>query len=78
MLKIARGLEPDSVLNGSGNERWHTSNINRILTNEKHIGDALFQKTYNVDFLTKKTVKNNGSSRSTMWRTVMKPLSRVK
>lgn len=60
MLKIARGLEADAILNGAGSERWHTSNINNILRNEKYIGDALLQKTYTVDFLTKKRVKNNG------------------
>ncbi|QHQ61434.1 recombinase family protein [Anaerocolumna sedimenticola] len=60
MLKIARGLEVDGILNGAGKERWHTSNINQILRNEKYIGDALLQKTYTVDFLTKKRVKNNG------------------
>jgi site-specific DNA recombinase len=60
MLKIARGLEADGILNGAGNERWHTSNINHILRNEKYIGDALLQRTYTVDFLTKKRVKNNG------------------
>lgn len=60
MLKIARGLETDGILNGAGKERWHTSNINQILRNEKYIGDALLQKTYTVDFLTKKRVKNNG------------------
>jgi site-specific DNA recombinase len=60
MLKIARGLEADGILNGAGKERWHTSNINNILRNEKYIGDALLQKTYTVDFLTKKRVKNNG------------------
>ncbi len=31
MLKIARGLEADGILNGAGNERWHTSNINENL-----------------------------------------------
>ena len=46
-------LEADGILNGAGNERWHTSNINNILRNEKYIGDALLQKTYTVDFLTK-------------------------
>ena len=35
-------------------------NGNRNLKNEKHMGDALLQKTYTVDFLTKKQVKNNG------------------
>lgn len=60
MLKIARGLEADGILNGAGKAKWHTSNINSILRNEKYIGDALLQKTYTVDFLTKKRVKNNG------------------
>ncbi len=60
MLKIARGLEADGIPNGAGKQKWHTSNINQILRNEKYIGDALLQKTYTVDFLTKKRVKNNG------------------
>lgn len=60
MLKIKRSLEADGILNGAGNEKWHTSNINQILRNEKYIGDALLQKTYTTDFLTKKRVKNHG------------------
>lgn len=60
MLKITRGLEADGILNGAGNEKWHTSNINNILRNEKYIVDALLQKTYTIDFLTKKRIKNNG------------------
>ncbi len=60
MLKIARGLEADGILNGAGREKWHTSNITQILRNEKYIGDALLQKTYTTDFLTKTRVKNNG------------------
>ena len=60
MLKIKRGLESDGILNGAGHEKWHTSNINQILRNEKYIGDALLQKTYTTDFLTKTRVKNHG------------------
>ncbi len=60
MLQIARGLEADGILTGAGNPRWHTSTINKILRNEKYIGDALLQKTYTVDFLSKKRVVNNG------------------
>jgi site-specific DNA recombinase len=60
MLKIKRGLEADGILNGAGNEKWYTSNINQILRNEKYIGDALLQKTYTTDFLTKTRVKNHG------------------
>lgn len=61
MDKIAKGLMADGILNGAGRERWHTSNINQILRNEKYIGDALLQKTYTTDFLTKTRIKNNGT-----------------
>lgn len=60
MDKIAAGLERDGILTGAGKTKWHTSTINKILRNEKYIGDALLQKTYTVDFLNKKRVKNNG------------------
>lgn len=60
MDKIAAGLERDGILTGAGGEKWHTSTINKILRNEKYIGDALLQKTYTTDFLNKTRVKNNG------------------
>ena len=60
MDKIAAGLERDGILTGAGGTRWHTSTINKILRNEKYIGDALLQKTYTTDFLNKTRVKNNG------------------
>lgn len=31
MLKIARVLEADGILNGAGNAKWYSSNINQIL-----------------------------------------------
>ena len=34
--------------------------VQRILTNEKYTGDAILQKTYVTDCITKKTRKNNG------------------
>jgi hypothetical protein len=34
--------------------------IEKMLSNEKYMGEALLQKTYTVDFLTKKRVKNEG------------------
>ena len=58
--KIAKGLERDGILTARGNPRWHDSTIRKILENEKYMGDALLQKTYTVDFLNKKRVKNNG------------------
>ena len=60
MGKIAAGLMADGILTGAGKEKWHTSTINKILRNEKYMGDALLQKTYTTDFLTKKRIKNNG------------------
>ena len=60
MDKIAAGLETDGILTGAGKTKWHTSTINKILRNEKYIGDALLQKTYTTDFLNKTRVKNNG------------------
>lgn len=61
MDKIAAGLEADGILTGAGKPKWHTSTINKILRNEKYMGDALLQKTYTIDFLTKKRIKNNGT-----------------
>ena len=58
--KIAKGLEADGVLTGAGRKKWHSSSLHKILTNEKYMGDALLQKTYTVDFLSKKRVNNDG------------------
>ena len=58
--KIVKGLEADGILTGAGNKRWHESSITKMLKNEKFMGDALLQKTYTVDFLTKKRVINQG------------------
>lgn len=41
-------------------KKWHPTTINSILHNEKYKGDALLQKNYTVDFLTKTRKKNNG------------------
>lgn len=58
--KIAKGLERDGILTSRGKTRWHDTTIRKILENEKYIGDALLQKTYTVDYLQKKRVKNTG------------------
>ena len=60
LIQIARGLEADGILTGAGKERWRPETVKKMLSNEKYIGDALLQKTYTVDFLTKKRVKNEG------------------
>ena len=40
--------------------QWSHAVIHNILTNEKYIGDALLQKTYITDCITKKVKKNQG------------------
>lgn len=42
------------------NARWHHGMIRYILTNEKYIGDTLFQKSYTPDTLPLARVKNDG------------------
>ena len=58
--KIAKGLEADGILTGAGRKKWYSSSLHKILTNEKYMGDALLQKTYTVDFLSKKRVNKDG------------------
>ena len=60
LQEIGKGLEADGVLTGAGKKKWRPETIQKILRNEKYIGDALLQKTYTVDFLNKKRVKNTG------------------
>lgn len=57
---IAKGLMKDKIKTITGNIKWWDSTISGILGNEKYMGDALLQKTFTVDFLTKKRVKNTG------------------
>lgn len=57
---IATHLTRLKVPTPAGKEKWTTSTIKSILTNEKYKGDALLQKSYTVDFLTKKKKKNEG------------------
>ena len=58
--RIVKELEKDGVPNWNGLAKWYESSIRKMLSNEKYKGDALLQKTYTVDFLSKKRVVNNG------------------
>jgi len=57
---IAKYLTNQGILSPSGKQKWHAFTIQYMLTNEKYKGDALLQKSYTVDFLTKKTKINKG------------------
>ena len=58
--RIARDLELGGVPNWNGKAKWYEGSIRKMLTNEKYKGEALLQKTYTVDFLSKKRAENNG------------------
>lgn len=57
---IQEELEGEGIPAASGIKGWSKQVIQNILKNERYIGDALLQKTYRVDCLTKTTKKNNG------------------
>lgn len=57
---IAAGLEKDGILTGARREKWYGTTVEKILKNEKYIGDAMLQKTYTTDCLTKRRVVNDG------------------
>lgn len=57
---IALKLTDTGIPSPGGCEKWNQSTIRRMLSNEKYKGDALLQKEFTVDFLTKKTKKNCG------------------
>lgn len=58
--KIKKELEKQRIKSPGGKDKWYINTIVSILTNEKFKGDALLQKHYTVDFLTKKQAKNKG------------------
>lgn len=58
--KIAAELTEQGIPTPAGKEKWAGSTIKSILTNEKYKGDALLQKKFTVDFLTKKQKINEG------------------
>lgn len=53
-------LTADSVPTPGGCKTWNQQTIRRMLSNEKYKGDALLQKEFTVDFLTKRMKKNEG------------------
>ena len=57
---ITRHLESHRILSPGGKEKWQHGTIVSILTNEKYKGDAILQKTFCADFLTKKIKRNEG------------------
>lgn len=57
---IAKLLTEEGIPTPGGKKVWGKAVVQSILTNEKYKGDALLQKVYTTDFLTKKKKKNEG------------------
>lgn len=60
LRQIKDGLESQNILNVDGEPEWTLSTIKGILTNEKYCGDALLQKTFIQDCISKKVIRNTG------------------
>lgn len=58
--QIAEKLQNEQRLSPAGKNEWSTSTIRSILSNEKYKGDAIINKTFTVDCLTKEARKNRG------------------
>ena len=57
---ICKQLMEMGVPSPGGKQKWSRSTVDSILTNEKYKGDARLQKSFTVDFLTKKKKANEG------------------
>ena len=57
---IAKYLTAEGIPTPGGKEVWSQTTVKAILTNEKYKGDALLQKSYTTDYLTKKKKVNEG------------------
>ena len=66
--EIAALLTRMGIPTPAGKSKWCVSTVRSILSNEKSKGEALLQKTYTVDYLTKEVRKNNGEVASILVR----------
>ena len=58
--RIKRYLEECGIKTVTGKAEWSTSTIDRMLSNEKYVGEVRMQKTFTADFLTGRREKNIG------------------
>ena len=57
---IARHLTEHGIPTPTGRAKWGDNTVRNILRNEKYKGEALLQKRFRTDFLTKKNKVNEG------------------
>ena len=71
MQTICKGLESQKILTPYGKEKWTSGTVQSILTNEKYKGDAVINKTYVVDCISKKVKVNDVTDRNITSKTII-------
>ena len=75
MGEIATMLTEKKIMRRNGETAWTRANVQRILTNEKYVGDAILQKSYTVDCLTHERKKTAVKEQNIICVTAMMRLS---
>jgi len=70
---IAQELNKDGLTTRL-RKRWSSSAVNRILDNEKYVGDFLCQKTFTEDYLSKEVKVNNGERAQYLYKNAHIPI----
>jgi DNA invertase Pin-like site-specific DNA recombinase len=60
ITSLARHLIDNNIKNGRGSVTWYSDTVKEILRNEKYAGDLMLQKTVTLDYLSHKTIENDG------------------
>lgn len=66
LRNLKEWLEQEQIPNVQGGQGWTIATIRSILSNEKYCGDALLQKTFIQDCISKKVIKNTGQLPQTL------------
>lgn len=61
IVGIKRKLAHRGILSPTGSEQWCNRTIDKLLSNEKYIGDVIIFKTITVGFPDKKRIRNDGT-----------------
>ncbi len=57
---MTRYLMSVNIPTPAGKQKWQSSTVESILTNEKYKGDTILQESFSMDFLTKRKKINEG------------------
>lgn len=74
LQEIADALTRQGIRSPKGMECWRPRTVHGILTNEKYCGDVLYQKTYSRDYLSHKSMKNQGRLPQWYWENTHPPI----